>query len=258
MDSHDKTMWFRHELKYRVSETQAAAIMEYIRPHMRPDAHSADGVYSLASLYLDSADLRFCHESLDGTKNRYKLRIRSYSDGPDKPCFFEIKRRINRTIVKSRARVAQRDVAALLKGTPRSSSRVADDRGNLEQFLYYQRRVGAGPVMRVGYLRRAFESNLDEYVRVTFDRQLRLNVTYTPTVGLGGAGWYRDPRPGVILEVKFTGRCPMWLSRMSRVFGLQQKSISKYTILVRRACELRFQSPTAMRRRSNGAALVLS
>ena len=37
-----------------------------------------DGGYPLSSLYPDSADLRFCNESLDGTKDRYRLRIRSY------------------------------------------------------------------------------------------------------------------------------------------------------------------------------------
>jgi len=258
MRSDDKAMWCRHELKYRVSESQAAAIVEYIRPHMHPDIHSADGVYPLVSLYLDSDDLRFCRESLEGVKNRYKLRIRSYSAGSDKPCFFEIKRRINRTIVKSRARVAPRDMASTLAGTLQPSSSSNDERRNLEQFLFYKRRVGAGPVLRVRYLRRAFESNLGDYVRVTLDRELCLNVTYTPTVGLNGAGWHRDPQPGVILEVKFTGRCPMWLSRMARTFGLQHKSLSKYTILVRRACELRFHSPAAMRGRSNGTALDLS
>ena len=254
----DETMWCRHELKYRVSEAQAAAIVEYIRPHMHPDVHSEGGVYPLVSLYLDTDDLRFCHESLDGAKNRYKLRIRSYSDGPDKPCFFEIKRRINRIIVKSRARVTQRDMAALLAGALQPSSSNDDERRNLEQFLYYQRRTGAGPVMRVRYLRRAFESNLDDYVRVTFDRELCLNVTYKPIVELNGAGWHRHPKPGVILEVKFTGRCPMWLSRMVRCFGLETKSIPKYTMLVRRACELCFHSPAAMRGRSNGTVLVLS
>lgn len=258
MPSGDKTMWCRHELKYRVSEAQAAAIVEYIRPHMHPDVHSADGVYPLVSLYLDSDDLRFCHESLDGVKSRFKLRIRSYSDGPDQLCFFEIKRRINQIIVKSRARVVQRDMAALLTGALRPSSSNDDERRNLQQFLYYQRRAGAGPVMRVRYLRRAFEGNLDDYVRVTFDRELCLNVTYTPTVGLDGDGWHRHPQLGVILEIKFTGRCPTWLSRMARSFGLQPKSIPKYTMLVRQACELRSHSPAAMRGRSNGTAAALS
>lgn len=148
-------------------------------------------------------------------------------------------------------------MAALLTGALRPSSRSADERRNLEQFLYYQRRAGAGPVMRVHYLRRALESNLDDHVRVTFDRELCLNVTYTPTVGLNGDGWHRHPQPGVILEVKFTRRCPMWLSRMARCFGLQPKSIPKYAMLVRQACELRVHCPAAMRGRSNGTAMVL-
>ena len=37
----------RHELKYLVSEAQAMAIAEHIRPFMRPDHHSATGEYPL-------------------------------------------------------------------------------------------------------------------------------------------------------------------------------------------------------------------
>ena len=254
----DKVMWCRHELKYLVSEAQAAAIAAHIRPYMRPDAHSIEGPYPLVSLYLDTDDLRFCRESLDGVKNRFKLRIRSYSDEPDAPRFFEIKRRINQIIVKTRARVSDRDVASLLAGTNRPLWDGSEAYRNLEQFLYYQRRVGAKPVVRVRYLRQALESELGGHVRVTFDRQLCLNVTQTPTVRLNGDGWQRLPEHGVILEIKFTGGCPAWLGRLVHCLGLRRQSISKYAITVRQACGLRFCAPTIMRKDLDGTGVALS
>ena len=55
-------------------------------------------MYPIVSLYLDSPDLQLCRESLTGVKNRFKLRIRSYTDEPEYPRFLEIKRRINQVI----------------------------------------------------------------------------------------------------------------------------------------------------------------
>jgi len=74
----DRTLWCRHEIKYLVSEAQAAAITEYIRPLMRMDRHGEfkdDGYYPISSLYMDSEDLKLCRETLEGKLTRFKLRI---------------------------------------------------------------------------------------------------------------------------------------------------------------------------------------
>ena len=122
----------------------------------------------------------------------------------------------------------------------------------------YQKRVDAKPVVRVRYLRRAFESELGGHVRATFDRQLCVNATQRPTVRLNDGGWQRLPEHGVILEVKFTGGCPAWLGRLVHCLGLGHKSISKYAITVRQACGLRFCAPTVMRKDLDGTSVALS
>lgn len=239
---------FRHEIKYLITEAQAAMIAEFIRPFMLPDSHSTTGTYPLVSLYLDSRDLRLCRESLEGVRNRYKLRIRSYSDDSDASCFFEIKRRINQVIIKSRARVPRCAVAPLLAYTEYPSSIDPDQVKVLDQFLYYRRVVGAEPVLRVRYARQAFESMLDDDVRVTFDRQLCLNVTRTPEMGLNGFGWQRLPERDVVLEIKFTHGYPQWVVRMVREFDLRQQSMSKYARLIAHACAMRFCAPVKRHR----------
>lgn len=98
----------RFELKYFISESQAAVIKKLIKPYTQPDPYCLNqpgGAYPLASLYLDSPDLRLCRESLEGHKNRFKLRIRRYSDDLSSPSFFEIKRRVDRVIIKSRVKI---------------------------------------------------------------------------------------------------------------------------------------------------------
>ncbi|MBN1347354.1 MAG: polyphosphate polymerase domain-containing protein [Phycisphaerae bacterium] len=252
----DPTTWSRYEFKYLVTEAQAATIAGYVHPYVRPDPYSEHGPYPLVSLYLDSHDLRLWRESLEGVKNRFKLRIRSYSDDPEAPRFFEIKRRIDQIVVKSRARVSDRDVVPLLTGGHCLCWNACGDRRNLEQFLYYLRSVNAKPIVRVRYDRQALVGVWDDRVRITFDRHLSLNMTDEPSVRLNDVGWRHLPQREVVLEIKFTGRCPVWLTRMAQCAGLRRQSVSKYAIAVKEACGLRFCAPVVAREDFHGRSLV--
>jgi hypothetical protein len=244
----DRTLACRHELKYHIGESEAEAISQYIKPYLQMDRYSKlqrSGDYPIVSLYLDSPGLRLCKESLRGHKNRFKLRIRSYTDEPDYPRFFEIKRRINTIIMKSRARVMDRDVQTLLAGLPLPPQNYTADVGTINQFQFYMKNIEAKPAVLVRYMRQAYEGDSENRVRVTFDRQLAYCVTSVPQVRLGGGGWQQNSYTlgGVILEIKFTDRYPAWLSGMAKYFNLRQQSISKYASSIEESCALRFCAP---------------
>jgi len=244
----DRMLACRFELKYLITESAAAAIDHYMRPFLPPDRYSKlqrGGMYPIVSLYLDSPDLHLCRETLTGVKNRFKLRIRSYTDEPEYPRFFEIKRRINRVIVKSRARVTDRDVPVLLRGRSLPPQGYSTDEAALNQFQLYTATIHAGPMILIRYMRQAFENTSENRVRVTFDRQLCYKVTHEPQVRLSGSGWQHNSMTvgHVILEIKFTGRYPEWLARMAAHFNLEQRSISKYATSIEQACGLGFCSP---------------
>jgi hypothetical protein len=244
----DRTLRCRFEMKYLITEAQAQAIAQFIKPFLQLDRYcklQRGGVYPIVSLYLDSDDLLLCRESLTGQKNRFKLRIRSYTDEPEYPRFFEIKRRINTIILKSRARVMYRDVPTLLAGLPLPPQDYTTDEEAVNQFQLYMRAIDAKPLVLIRYMRQAFEGDSENRVRVTFDRELCYNVTTKPEVTLDGQGWQRNSltRAGVILEIKFTGSYPAWLSRMAACFGLRQRSISKYATSIEQSCLLRFCAP---------------
>jgi hypothetical protein len=248
-DKHtDKTLRCRHELKYHISESTAEAIVQFIKPYIPLDRYcklqrSRD--YPIVSLYIDSSDLQLCKESLGGLKNRYKLRIRSYTDEPDYPRFFEIKRRINTIIMKSRARVMTRDVATLLKGLPLPPQNYTADTESINQFQLYMNNIQAKPAVLIRYKRQAYEGGTENKVRVTLDRELSYCITREPEVRLGGGGWQHNPftQGGVVLEIKFTDRYPMWLSEMVKCFNLKQRSISKYASSIKDSCLLKFCAP---------------
>jgi hypothetical protein len=252
----DRMLACRYELKYIVTEIQAAAIAKYIGPFLEPDKYSKlrrGGHYPIVSLYLDSPELRLCKETLQGVKNRFKLRIRSYTDEPEYPRFFEIKRRINRVIMKSRARVMDEDVLLLLRGKLLPPRGYTTDEAALNQFQLYVATIGAGPMVLIRYLRQAWESTSENRVRVTFDRELCYKVTHEPYVRLGGSGWQESDvtRGTSILEIKFTGSYPVWLSRLVEDFELDVTAVSKYATSMEQAYRLGFCGP-ALRSPWNG------
>jgi hypothetical protein len=244
----DRTLGCRYELKYHITESTAAAIARYVTPFLQVDRYcklQRRGDYPITSLYLDSENLRLCRETLGGQKNRFKLRIRSYTDEPEYPRFFEIKRRLNTVIVKSRARVMDRDVPTLLAGLPLPPQAYTADTDTINQFQLYVNSICAKPAVLVRYMRQAFEGDSHTRVRVTFDRELAYKITDRPEVRLGGPGWRRNPFNvnGVVLEIKFTGHFPAWLSNMVKYFNLRQRSISKYASSIEDACLLRYCAP---------------
>ncbi len=232
----------RFELKYEITEAQAAAIQRYAQPMLLRDTHHAQGRYWLESVYWDSPDLRLCRESLDGIKNRFKLRVRSYGHSTDSTCFIEIKRRLNTQILKSRACLS-RDVAAAVLRNRRPPDNVdASTRGVLEQFLSYCREYDARPMLRVRYEREAYESRLPDGVRLTIDR----NLCFAPAASSHGypgpTAWHRLTS-ALVLEIKFVRAYPTWLAQLTERFSLQPMSISKYARCIRMACVRGYCAP---------------
>jgi hypothetical protein len=135
--------------------------------------------YPIVSLYLDSDDLLLCRESLTGHKNRFKLRIRSYTDEPEYPRFFEIKRRINTIIMKSRARVMDSDVETLLAGLPLPPQNYTADVDAINQFQLYASSIRAKPAVLVPTSSNCMRAAFGPSLRSSFDtcaRRMRATI----------------------------------------------------------------------------------
>ena len=223
---------YRFECKYLVHPKLVHAIREFIRPFVRLDPFAArsDGQhYPTCSLYLDTPDLYLCRQTLDGEKNRFKMRIRSYSDDLEAPLFFEIKRRVDGVVSKCRSRLSRSEGMDLLSRR-KLPGRVLPfiEQNDLQQFSLLATLTGVGPVMRVKYLREAYESIGAEAVRITLDQDLCHSVTLDHDMSHDGAGWHSTPVSGTILEIKFARRFPTWVGTLVQIFQLQRTSLAKY------------------------------
>ncbi len=227
------TVQQRFEAKYLLTPVARALVRDYVAGYSRPDAHNA--VYPVTSVYYDSPDWALFRSSLNGDKNRFKLRVRTYGDAPDAPCFAEIKQRIDRIVTKKRASLncglreaIQGDAiySAGVLAEPELESEVEAH----ELFASLGRRLGATPRLGVRYRREAFQSAMDEPVRITFDSDL----AYAPVAELsapaadGASAWRTVHEMPALLEVKFTDSFPYWVRQMVDRFELDRISLAKY------------------------------
>jgi hypothetical protein len=201
------------------------------------------GCYPISSLYLDSPDLKLYQQTQAGEKERFKLRIRTYRDDPAAPAFLEVKRKIDRVVHKRRVGLS-RDDALSLVGGPGPGSVLSRLRGrrqaDAEYFTHHLERLSARPVVRVRYMREAYEATGNEPVRLTLDSELRHAVTLDCALSHSSAVWVDTPLSGIIVEIKFTERFPWWVREFIRRFELRQLSVPKYILSVE--CALRRRS----------------
>lgn len=226
----------RFELKYLVAERLTPQIRDFVSSYLELDDYGvgrANCSYPVHSLYLDSADLHTHRAYLNGTKNRFKLRVRYYDDQPGSPVFFEVKGRVDSCILKRRCGVRRRAVAQVFNGQwPAEEQFVTTEPRHfaaLERFLLLMASINARPKAHNSYLREAWVSPHDNSVRVTFDRHIRIE----PHFGFSAVTEMRRPtpvyEPAVILELKFTNRFPNWFNDLVQRFNLAQASAAKYS-----------------------------
>lgn len=231
----DKLQAQRYELKYLIEDRLALEIRDYVRSYLQIDEYGATQPnlsYPVHSIYLDSPDLKLYQATINGDKNRFKLRLRFYANQPEAPVFFEIKRRMNNIIAKQRCSVRPAAVPRLLAGhLPDPGDLVSREPKQLvalQQFCQYIHQLPARPQTHVAYLREAWISPHDNSVRVTMDRNVRTETSPDARLSAEMTNPVFVFGDLVVLELKFTGRFPDWFKELVRVFGLMQCGAAKY------------------------------
>lgn len=231
----DKLQTSRFEQKYIITEEQALQIRDFVRAYLELDENGVgkpNFSYPVHSLYLDSNDLKLYWTTINGDKNRFKLRIRFYNNKPETPVFFEIKRRMNNCIMKKRGGVKRAKVDSILDGQfPDPSHILSKDPKQLvalQDFCTLMHQIRAVPKVHIAYLREAYVPHDDNSARLTMDRLVRsepeLTARFNTQMQNPILVWGND----VVLELKFTNRFPQWFRELVQVFGLRQCGAAKY------------------------------
>jgi hypothetical protein len=231
----DRIQSQRFEIKYLVSEHVALGVRDFVSSYLRLDEYGATQPnlsYPVHSLYLDSPDLELYRNTINGDRNRFKLRLRFYENADHRPVYMEIKRRANNAILKKRAAVGRADAEEVVAGHLPHAGQLMDETPQaldaLESFAQLTHRLAAVPQVHVSYLREAWMSEGSNSVRVTMDRgvrsERRTRFSLDPEMGASTSVFGRQ----VVLELKFTDRFPRWFTEMVQLFGIRQGSAAKY------------------------------
>lgn len=226
----------RFELKYLVEESTTGWMRDFISSYLELDEFGIGKpglAYPVHSVYLDSDSLETHQAFINGTKNRYKLRLRYYDDEPNSPVFVELKARVDNCILKRRCGIRREALPLVLAGQlPDMDQLITTEPRHLaalERFIMLMQEINARPKLHNSYFREAWVSPNDNSVRVTFDRKIYIEPYFNHDAPTG----FTTPRlvysPFVILELKFTNRYPDWFKVLVRRFNLMQGSSAKYS-----------------------------
>jgi hypothetical protein len=231
----------RREMKYRVRPEELPALRQWLLQYCVPDENSRGAEwYGIRSLYLDNSDFRLFHDAEQKITYRLKLRARAYGnvDGDVK---LEVKRRVGPLVVKTSATARKAQWAEAAPAGLAGLSRL--QKPSMAEFLQFTESLRATPRMLVYYERQAFSSVVDDYVRVTFDRNICCQPVETwdlagdprAWVQLDGPGGFGERESTYVLEVKFVDSPPEWLRDFVLTFGLERRGGSKYVRSMQRA-----------------------
>lgn len=228
----------RREYKYLIDEPTAERVRRAIAGICTPDAHASGGRYLIDTLYLDTVGLHIYRATVEDERVRAKLRIRTYPNTPRSPVFFEVKKRVDDVIVKTRAAIPTNRWAEILEAGDLDLI-PADQREQAEPFfaMYHANRHGPMlPQVLVRYEREPYTSTIDDDVRLTIDRKIEVRSCAELALSDSMYGWspvdhplaMRTPGSYAVLELKFPIRAPHWMIELVRGLDLPRLAFSKY------------------------------
>ncbi|MDA0350147.1 MAG: polyphosphate polymerase domain-containing protein [Verrucomicrobia bacterium] len=242
----DQPLRVRHELKYIIPSDKAEEIRNYIQIVCDPDpfAKGDPPIYKVSTMQLDSPNLALHLAKDRKQKTRFKLRVRTYDYDSNGTVFFEVKRKEDRFIRKTRSRVPIQDYSERLFEKPFVIPHFRDDDEYLNhyEFLRLMKMADARPMVHIQYERESWIGQSNPDIRITMDRNIRYRRAEGYKLFDGNEkGWramdsetaLRRSFGGVILEIKSPGYISSWIFSLVRNFDLQRTGFCKYSTAMR-------------------------
>lgn len=222
-----KLITMRHEEKFFCSSRDLFLLEARLRAVLPYDSYQTGSGYQIRSLYLDTFDDRLYRESLYGIEKRHKYRIRFYNMN-DSFFRFERKDTIGHLKQKQSAPLAKKQVEELMRGNGFIRDGVQDDGHALLQEAYsLQQTEGLRPVAIVDYHRTAFTYPHGN-IRITLDRDISCTHRVEGFLDPNALLYPLLPKNKHVLEVKYDGCLPGYITSILNLAGLEQISFSKY------------------------------
>lgn len=212
----------RYEFKYKITQEQKSALIEYMEKYMEPDKF---GKSKICNIYFDTPSSILIRRSLEKPVYKEKLRLRSYGKVDlDDDVFLEIKKKYDGVVYKRRIVLKEKEAMNYVCGINelKNSSQI---RKEIDYFLNLYEDLF--PVIYVSYDREAFYARDDYDFRITFDQNI-IWRDYNLSLTEEAYGEKLIDDNTVIMEIKTSKAIPMWLVKFLSSNMIYRTSFSKY------------------------------
>ncbi len=209
----------RVEKKYLLDENTYHKLMDVIEPYLEHDEYFKSSIYNI---YFDTKDNDLIIKSLQKPTFKEKVRLRSYGVPTlDDMVFFELKYKYKGVIGKRRVRMKLSDFYLYLNGKYKPNSQIMKEIDYV--FKYYDLK----PAIYIGYDRLSYKGLSKEYLRITFDSNLRSRrEDLKLESNKKGKKLFSENK--YIMEIKTLGSMPKWLVDALSKLKIYPSSFSKY------------------------------
>lgn len=228
MKNQAKLITMRHEEKYICSEAYLRMLESRLNAIMNPDVNQGENGYEIKSVYFDTASDRMYEEGLAGLEQRNKYRIRIYNGSAD---VIKLEKKISvRNLKKKKTVLVEKAyVEQLLAGEETGNVLDYEDGSLLQEFTLLQKTELLRPKAIICYHRKAYVSELGN-IRITLDRNIRATEDINDFFKEDGVYLPVLPSGVHLLEVKYDGIFPSYLTKLINFESLEKTSFSKYNL----------------------------
>ena len=197
---------------------------------MNLDKYCRDGKnYNIYSIYYDTLNNDVIRHSISKPYYKEKLRLRSYNTPTslDDKVFLELKKKINGIVNKRRVVMTLGQVYDFLQNNKKPDFDDYEKRQVIKEIEYYLSKNNVHPNVNIGYSRKALFGKDDKGFRVTFDSHItaRRDDLYLSS-GCFGEDILGENK--YLMEVKFIGSIPVWVTKILSDLKIYNTHYSKY------------------------------
>ena len=212
----------RYELKYLLTQSQKAALLACMDPHMALDQY---GRVLIRNLYYDTDNYRMIRRSIEKPAYKEKLRIRSYGPAaPGEKVFVELKKKYDDVVYKRRLSTTEPVALDWLAG---NSPCPVDSQIGREITYARDFYETLHPVLFLAYEREAYYAKDGSDFRVTFDDHILCSQDEL-SLSAKVQGLSLLDEDYVLMELKCSGGLPLWMVQHLSRERIYKTSFSKY------------------------------
>lgn len=230
----------RYEKKYLITKDIQEILLSKINDKIDADNY---GSYTISNIYYDTNNYDLIRNSIEKPLYKEKLRMRSYKTVEEESLvFIELKKKYKGVVYKRRISLGYKDAKLFLQtgklNCETKKNSIENEDLAFEKFNYKDMQIAreieyflkinnVSEKIFLSYDRRAYKGIEDDSFRITFDTNIKFrqnNLSLSESVF--GKSVLSENQ--AIMEIKFLGVMPIWMSKVLSDLCIFTTSFSKY------------------------------